>query len=165
LAVASFDHFCAAICQLMGVDPPTLAPDPRGLAGFTVNYRNVGVGFVKTQRGSETGLLMLVQFGMPSPRDELECLRNLLNSNFHMTGPGAPAFALDPATGDVWLIHSFLLSQVSVRAIFEDIAAATDAVPNWRTDQGCGAVDDPSSSACDRSKPLRLHGGAAAAKA
>jgi hypothetical protein len=132
MAVSSFEDFCASLSGLMGVDPPPLQPDDMGAVGFTVIYRDARIGFMRADFGADPGLLMMVEFGAPPPEQELQILRHLLDANFLMGGMGAPAFERDPATGEISLRHSFLLSQVSVQGVFQDIADAAEAVANWR---------------------------------
>src|SRR5262249_8827948 len=103
MAIASFEAFCASISELIGVQPPSLAPDPMGNTGFTVTYRDARIGFLRAERGGEQAVLILVEFGAPQPGQELQTLRALLDSNYLMLDVGAPSFARNPLSGDISL--------------------------------------------------------------
>ena len=133
MAVVSFDDFCHSICGLIGVEPPSLEPEPDGTVGFTVTYHDASVGFMKADREGEEGLLMMVEFGIPPPEKESDILRVLMDANFRMTGVGTPAFTRNPDTGEIALHYGFLLSQVDVQNVYQGIATAAETVAHWRS--------------------------------
>jgi hypothetical protein len=132
MAIATFDDFCDSICDLIGVAAPTLEPDASGLVGFTVTHHETAISFLKADRGDEPGILMMVDFGAPPADKAPAVMLSLLDANFLMMGVGAPSFGRNPATGEISLQQSFLLSQVDVRNIYQGIANAADTVATWR---------------------------------
>ena len=132
MPVTSFDDFCASICDLIGVDPPPLEADANGVVGFTVTHREARIAFVERERGNQPGVLRIVEFGAAPAEKELQVLRGLMEANYLMTGVGAPAFVLNPVTGEISFHESFLLSEVDVQAVYQSIATAADAVDEWK---------------------------------
>ncbi len=134
MPAATFKDFCLMLCSLIDVTPPDLTPDAQGVVGFTVDCQGASVNFMEGEYGSEPGLLMSVMFGAPPADQELEVLRSLMDANFLLAGMMAPAFVRNPATGEIALHQSYLLSQVDVQGIYQGIANAAAAVEAWRED-------------------------------
>jgi hypothetical protein len=132
MAVASFEDFCVELCGLMGAPVPELEPSPSGIIGFTVNYRDTVIGFMKPAETMEPGVLMLVQLGAAPRERQLEVLRILMEANFLMWGVCAPHYALNPATGAISLHYAFTVSQASAQSIFQSVLRSADIVQNWR---------------------------------
>jgi hypothetical protein len=132
MGVADFEDFCSSLCELIGAPAPALVPDPNGLVGFTVDFEETSIGFLKGQRGNEPGVLMMVGFGIPPKDKEAAVWRSLVDANFLMAGIGSPAFARNTVTGEVSLQQSFTLSQVDLQDIYQGIANAAYAVTTWK---------------------------------
>ncbi len=127
-----FTDFCASLCTLIGVEPEPLVPDEDGIVGFTANCDGVDIGFMEAHSGDEPGVVMMADFGNADEATELEVLRELLNTNFLLSGIAAPAFVRNPITGELAFHQSWLLSQVSAQDAYERMANAADVVHRWK---------------------------------
>ena len=132
MAVMNFDDLCTSLCSLAGVAAPSLEPDENGLVGFTLNRDGVDIGFVQGESGGEPGMLMIVDFGTPKDGSKQEVLRELLETNFLISGVGAPAFVRNPFTGAIALHQSCLLSQAHVEELYQVSVRASDAAIRWK---------------------------------
>jgi hypothetical protein len=133
MAVSSFNDFCTSLCGLVDVEPPPLAPDEKGIVGFTITCDGANVSFIAGEYGGHPAMLMAVVFGVPPEGREAEVLRSLMDANYMMTGMVPPAFVRNPADGTISLHQSYLLSQVEVESIYRGVSNAAAAVETWRS--------------------------------
>jgi hypothetical protein len=134
MAVASFQELCAGLCEAYDLPTTQLEPDASGLVGFRVQLRNVEVTLVESSTGTVPAAYVLVEFGPLPASDELRALQALLNTNFMLLAPNAPAFSRNPMTGDILLQHACLLSDASVLGMAESIGYLVDLATQWRVD-------------------------------
>lgn len=146
MPATDFADFCGSLCEVVGAMPPALSPDEHGVVGFTVSYDGVKIGFAQAELGGETGVTMVAQFGAIDEAHELRMLRQLLDTNFMLSGICAPAFVRNPVTGEIALHQSWLLSLVNVPEVFEAVGRMASTVTRWKQgaflekDEGQGEI-------------------------
>lgn len=119
MTVANFQDLCKGFCELARIEPPSLVPDDRGIACFTVLMDGIAVSLaIASSVSAETGH-MLVNFGQIPSERRLANWRNLLEANLRMHGECACVFGRDDKTGDVVLTRPFALGHTTSAGMYE----------------------------------------------
>jgi hypothetical protein len=134
MAVSNFDDFCASLCELVGVKPPLFEDDGAPVRRFALTLGDVFVEFTEGLTHDEPGLVMSLKFGAPPSDKKLEVLDALMAANFELAteGAGAPSFAIDADSGEVWLNQWLTLTRVDAQDVYARMLEASSAVAEWR---------------------------------
>ncbi len=133
MSSTDFSALCQALCTQLGVQPPELEPDPLGVVGFTVQLRGVDLAVLHT-RPTDAFTLLLVNFGPLDEDREPGIWRALMDANFLLVGPDAPAFSRNPVTGEVLLQHVLPLADVDAAQLRARMVHMAEVALQWRKD-------------------------------
>lgn len=131
MGFASFDAFCGALCELIGIPAPSLVPDGNGRVSFSVEHAGATVGFARDDRGTGPGVLMVLELDAPPEGIELEVLRALMSINLAELGVGAPQFARNDTTGCISVCHALPLDQLDLQAVYGSVIHAASTLRAW----------------------------------
>lgn len=132
MSLMDFKDLCTSLCELVGAQAPDLVPDSNGTLAFTVTVDDVDTGVVLDDSGPEPGALLVTVLGTPEEAGELQLLRGLLDTNFIVSGVGAPSFVRNPVTGEIALHQPLLLSQVTAQDVYDKVVRATGTMARWK---------------------------------
>lgn len=132
MSLLDFKDLCTSLCELVGAPAPDLAPDSNGTLAFTVTVDDVDTGVVLDDSGPEPGALLITVLGVPEGSSELQILRGLLDTNFIMSGVGAPSFVRNPLNGEIALNQPLLFSQVRAQDVYDKVLRATGTMARWK---------------------------------
>lgn len=133
MSSADFSALCQALCTQLGVQAPQLEPDPLGVVGITVQLQGVDLAVLHT-RPTDAFALLLVTFGPLDEDREPGIWRALMDANFLLVGPDAPAFSRNPVTGEVLLQHVLPLANVDAAQLRVRMVRMAEVALQWRKD-------------------------------
>jgi hypothetical protein len=136
MTIASFEHLCAGICEIVGMTVPRLEPDDFGVVAFHFQLRDVTVNVAYRPNASEERVFIVIEFGVLMRDDPLiaQRMRSLLDANFNLMRSDTPIFACHPDTGDVVMQCAYTLAEATPADLFELIDDCVDEAWNWRRD-------------------------------
>ena len=140
MAVSSFGHLCAGLCDLVKVQAPPLVEDALGRVGFHVVMRGVTVNLVHCPHACPDHVFLLFEFGpigQDGP-DSFADLQSMLEANFVLLQVNAPVFSRNPATGDAVLQYVFQLFDATPHGLHAMIEHGVGMVERWHA----GPEDD-----------------------
>lgn len=131
MSLSDFNDLCTSLCDLVGVDAPSLQRDEHGTLAFTITVDEVDTGIVFDDAAPEPGALLITSLGIPDESIERQLLRRLLDTNFIVSGVHSPSFNRNPATGEIALHQPCLLSHVTAQDIYDKLIRATKIKLQW----------------------------------
>jgi hypothetical protein len=138
MAVSSFGHLCAGLCELVNVQAPQLEEDALGRVGFHVVMRGVTVNLVHCPHACPDHVFLLFEFG-PIAQEGPEVfadLQAMLHANFVLLQLNPPVFSRNPATGDAvlqFVVQLFDATPHDVQALIE---RGVNMVERWHAGPG-----------------------------
>lgn len=142
MSLSPFEAFCEELCELLHQPVPRLHPDPNGQLAFTVVADGVPVSFYQGRPHEGAEVLMLVDFGDYPREREGDFLRNLMEANAVMRGPGSPAYGVHPSTGTIVLRATYTEHEMNAQRAAATLVAAVRAVQAWMPSTTESEVND-----------------------
>lgn len=131
MAIANFDEFCRAFCELAAIPRPDLSPDPHGAFAFTVLMRGVSVTVLHVPSRPDVAYVM-AELGSVPEHSAMEAWRALLDANMLLRGKDAPVFSRNPQTGDVILQRAFPLGDATAVHVYEQVELLVAMARQWQ---------------------------------
>jgi hypothetical protein len=134
MATADFHDLAAQFCNLVGAIVPPLTPDADGVLAFSASFCNVDVTVTHDPEELPDHVTVLVFFGPAPEHAELAVLRQLLHANLALMRSAPCAFCRNPISGDIVLVSTCPLAELSGATLLEGLQAHVDAALQWRGD-------------------------------
>ncbi len=137
----------AEFCAFIDAPVPSLTADADGVFAFHATVRGVRVAVSHDPIDFPGHAMVHVVFGQLPAHRELAVLRDLMATNFELRLPQAPAFSLNPHTGDVVLRYSHAFTHASADDLWTGLQALLDTALLWRSDPAADERDGGFSTA------------------
>jgi hypothetical protein len=134
MAAADFHDLATQFCTLVGAPIPPLTPDADGGLAFSASFRDVDITVTHDPADLPDRVTILVFFGQAPEHAELAVLRQLLHANLAMMRSSPCAFGRNPISGDIVLVSTCPLAELSGATLMEGLQALIDAALQWRSD-------------------------------
>lgn len=136
-----FLDLASQFCNLVGSSVPVLTPDADGMLTFSTRLRDVDLSISHDPVHLPDQVHVLAFFGPVADAIETVVLRQLLHANLALTGASRCAFGRNPISGDIVLVSTCPLAELSAENLLAGLQAIADAALQWRSDPTQGQFD------------------------
>ena len=148
MSTHTFESLCLGLCDIAQVPRIALDTGPQGSIAFHLKRKGVTVAVLHFPQACDDYAFLLFEFGA-IPYDDPRAARivlALLDCNFLVPDPWAPAFGRNPFTGDAAVRSVYPLAAASPVELLQKIDIGVDLALEWRRDyflkqDAAGATD------------------------